>query len=188
MNKDNVTNKIEVIELVNQYNKFTSEKLKVDYLKSTIKINTYVNYMSKVFYANQILKNSCYDEKNNVKLDSCKKYLLYIYSIFILYTNINLHEDNLINEYDLLESNNLVDEIIKLIPDKEVHTFDTVLKMCQDDMMSNYYELHGYIDKKLKDFYPEIATSIKPLLKSLDNFIQNIDEKQLIRFITTLQK
>lgn len=179
--------KIKIEELIAEYNKRNSTKLKYEYLKSVIKIVDYVGYGEKMFLAENIV-NICCLKDNNVNLDSCKKYILYIYTILSRYTNLDIKEEDLLIQYDLLDQYGLIDEILGMIPEKEIVSFKTILDMKQNDLIANRYEIHSYITNKINSLYPEISKAIIPLIEKLSKKIESLDEKKLERFFNKVTK
>lgn len=162
--------KITVKDFVKQYKKLNSDATKNIYIKSMIKDDCYIPYAVKIATANTILENSCFDKDGNIKFDSCKKYLMYVWAIFSLYTDIELEVKNIMDEYDVLQKEGLIDIIIDSISDIEKKEFDYVLKMRQDDFIANYCGLENYIERKLKN-------EIKKMDNGLDILLQNLSQQ-----------
>ena len=72
-----------------------------------------------------------------------------MFNLIDLYTNITVDFSNILEEYDLLEEQCLVDELIRLMPQREV-TFETILKMVFDDFIQNNYENHAFISNQVQ--------------------------------------
>ncbi|WP_346961245.1 hypothetical protein [Clostridium sp.] len=175
MENKNNENKINVINLIEDYEKLTSDKSKEDYLKAKIKINNYIDYGTKMFIAENIINSSCL-KNNNIYIDSCKRYILYIYALLANYTNLDIHENELLLQYDLLEKHGLLDIILDMIPEKEIVTFKTILDMKQNDLMTNKYEIHAFISDKINSFTDIVegfANSINQKIDSMDNTEMN---------------
>ena len=85
--------KATVEEFVKKYNQFSSTELKANYVKSMVDENKYIDYLVKVKYAQDIISISCLDKNGNIKLNSPKRYSLYIYTIINLYTYIEVPEN-----------------------------------------------------------------------------------------------
>lgn len=178
-------NRINLYTLVKEYNKRSSTKMKTEFLKTVVKINPYVNYGAKLILADSIIKTSCLKD-GNVYIDSCKKYLLYIYTLIKQYTNIDINEKDLLLQYDLLDQCGLIEEIIKLIPEKEIVTFKTILDMKQNDLITNKYGTHAFISdqiERVKTISPEITKAFTPLLETLTNKLENLDENKIEKMI-----
>ena len=175
-NKEN--NKITIYELLEGYKKRTSDKLKDEYLKAVINITPYISYGTKIVLARDIINVSCLNNKKDVEIDSCN-----IYTLLSNYTNIEMSEKDIFVQYDLLDSNDLLEKILSLIPEKEIATFKTVMEMKQNDLMTNKYETHAYISKKLNDLYLEVSKIIMPFIEKLGNKMDSLDEKQIEKAI-----
>ena len=104
----NEVKKIDLYKLVETYSKRSSIKMKEDFLKSQIKIVPYLGYGTKMFLANNIVEQCCL-RNNDVYVDSCKKYILYIYTLLKYWTNIDIQENDLLSRKAVLsaQDNNL---------------------------------------------------------------------------------
>lgn len=179
-----MSEKIDVFEFVEKYNS-TSEKQGL--LDKTVPKDTYVDYLVKQKYVRDILTVSCLDSNGNVKLNSCKKYMLYIYTVFTLYTNIDIPENKMVLAFDALDRYNLIDIILAEIPEAELNTFNTVLQMCQDDMITNNYEIHGYINRNIENITTEFSKVLYPIVSNLNKKLDEVDIEKLIQeFLKTL--
>lgn len=158
-----------VAELVEKYEKLKNDSAKEAFLNQTIKFVNYINFETVEVLCEGILKASCYDSNGDIKINSCKKYLMYVYCIFDQYTNIQVSSKQWMNEFNMLYKNGLVDAICQLMPDNLITTLDSVLKMKSDDMMTNYYEPHAFIRGQMAKYIPFIH-------KIIDNFLNNIEE------------
>lgn len=163
MNKE----KISVDEFVKKYKAFTSDKAKETYIASLVNMSAYVPYAVKIVTAQQILQSSCFNKQGNIHIDSCKKYLLYIAAIFNFYTNVQLSETQIMQDYDALEKLNVINIFIKLMPERDLKIFDTVLKMSQDDLLANYCGLEHYLEKKLSNIDQTSKQTLAFLLEKI---------------------
>lgn len=180
--------KIEIDNFLGMYDKLTSDVARTEYLKKAIYKNAYVCYMTKCYFADQILANSYLDKDGNIKANSTKKYLMYVYSILDLYTVIKIDPSNITESFDKLESRGLVTKLFKLIPESEIIAFDTILKMKQDDLITNNYEIHSYINKKLAELYPYFGDKLGRLIDSLTKLTEEVDTNTLIKMMSKLTK
>lgn len=183
----NELKRINVYKLVKNYNGFSSIKLKESFLTSQIKIVPYIGYGTKMFLADQIVKNTCLKDKN-IYVDSCKRYILYIYTLLKYWTNLDIEEKDLLVQYDLLDQNDLVEKILALIPEKEIATFKTILDMKQNDIMTNNYNVQSFINNKLLEFYPEFSKAVMPLVENLNDKLNNFDKNDIIKIMENLNK
>lgn len=179
------TIEINVNDFVNRYNKFNTATAKESYLKTAVKFVDYMNFEIVEVLCDQILVNSCMDKNGNVKVDTCKKYLMYIYTIFDQYTNIAVHSDKWLEEFNLLSKAGLVEAVCQLMPENLITTLDSVLKMRTDDMMTNYYEPHAFISNQVLKYAPMIHGVIDKFLNGVEKISKEVDWNGLIE---TLKK
>ena len=183
-------NALLIDKLIENYLKRTSTKMKEEYLKTAIKVKPYIGYGTKVFLANTIINTTCL-KNGRVYIDSCKKYLLYVFSLIDTYTNIEIDSKNWMFQYDRLDSLGLIEPILALIPEKEVITFKTILDMKLDDLMTNRYGVHAYIDEQMNRFSaiaPEIDKAFSPLMDKLGKQIETLDENKIEKMISKFAK
>lgn len=183
-------NALSIDKLIENYLKRTSTKMKEEYLKSAIKVKPYVGYGAKVFLANTIINTTCLKD-GRVHIDSCKKYLLYVFSLIDTYTNIEVDSKNWMLQYDRLDSLGLIEPILALIPEKEIVTFKTILDMKLDDLMTNRYGVHAYIDEQMDRFNniaSEIGKAFSPLIEKLEKQIKSLDENKIENIVSRFAK
>lgn len=190
--EDNLTSwgekKIELDWLISKYNSFRSNEAKKVFLEKTIKTVTYTNFEVVCGYVDIIIAQSMFNKNGDILIDSCKKYLLYIYTLIAFYTNINVHANSWIKEFNSICRYGLLDEIIKLIPESEIATLDAVLEMKTGDVNINYYNMQNWLTKKLGDFYPYIAKSLDSFLNNLQGILENLDEDKITQFFNDNMK
>lgn len=188
--EDNLTSwgekKIELDWLISKYNSFKSEEAKKVFLEKSVKTVEYTNFEVVCGYADIIVAQSMFDKNGDVSVDSCKKYLLYIYTLIAFYTNINVHAQGWTKEFNSICRYGLLDKIIKLIPESEVAILEAVLEMKIGDVRVNYYNVQNWITKKLGDFYPYIAKGIDSLLGSLEHFVEDLDEDKITQILKNI--
>ena len=172
--------KIGIDELIKGLESKRSQEARDRYLTSKIKTIDYINFEVLTVIADSIVANSMFDKDGNIKIDSCKKYLLYVYSILNVFTNIDVHEDKWVQEYNKLNKSNLIEVIVGMIPERIVNEFDSILKMKSDDLITNYYSINAYIDRKLVQLYPVINKGIDGLLSIAEQMSKEIDLNALV--------
>lgn len=183
-------NAITIDKLIDNYLKRTSIKMKEEYLKTVIKIKPYVSYGVKIFLADTIIKASCLKD-GRVYIDSCKKYMLYIYALIDTYTNIEINQKEWMSQHDRLDSLGLIELILALIPEKERSTFKTILDMKLDDLMTNRYGIYAYIDEQMDRaarIAPEIGKAFGPLIEKLSKQIETLDENKIEKMLNRMGK
>ena len=182
--------RIDLYKLVENYNKRSSTKLKEEFLKAQVKIVPYQGYTTKLFLAQNIINISCMKD-GKVHIDSCKKYLLYIYALIDTYTNIEINQKEWVFQYDRLDSLGLIEPILSLVSEKERATFKTILDMKLDDLMTNKYGIYAYIDDQMDRFTtiaPEIAKVFTPLIDKLSKQVETLDENKIEKMLSKLMK
>lgn len=144
-----------------------------DYVKDTNQsvelITEYIPYCTKVDNCKRIVDATCYrinelleTNVNQFRLDSTSQYLLYVMVLVDLYTNLDVDFGSLANEYDLLKSNKVLDEILKKIPENEMVEFDRILEMVNADLMENERSLVSFIENK----FLTMDTALSAMLKT----------------------
>lgn len=183
--KKHKENAITIDKLIDGYSKRTSIKMKEEYLKAVIKIKPYVGYGVKMVIADRIIQNSCLKD-GRVHIDSCKKYILYVYALIDTYTNIEITEKQWLFEYDRLDSMGLIEPILALIPEKEVATFKTILDMKHNDLMTNRYGTYAFIEdqvNRIVSVTPEISKAFAPLIEKLNEKLETLDESKIEKML-----
>lgn len=194
-NKENESNltswgaeKISVDDLIKGYDKLQSSQAKERYLKEKVKYTEYTNFEVVCFYVDRIIANSMFDKKGNIKVDSCQKYLQYVFTLLSFYTNVDIHANQWILEFNKLKRYGLLEEIIRGIPEAETDTLEAILEMKSNDAMTNYYNIQNWATKKLGEFYPFIAKGVNEILEKLSKSIENLDENKIRQIIESIQK
>lgn len=136
-----------VQEFINEYKEVEN---KTEYLQKHV-VTDYIPYFQKVAECNKIVDLTMYKTINNKKtfwVDSPTRGNLFICRIISNYTDIEMGE-NVAESFDMLNKNNLISEILHVIPEKEYKEFSTVLQMVTDDLMENTRSFAGYLTTKL---------------------------------------
>ena len=183
--KKHKENAITIDKLIDGYSKRTSIKMKEEYLKAVIKIKPYVSYGVKMFLADNIINNSCLKD-GRVYIDSCKKYILYVFALIDTYTNIEITEKQWLFEYDALDSMGLIELILALIPEKEVATFKTILDMKHNDLMTNRYGTYAFIEdqvERIVNVAPNLTEAFIPLIEKLNEKLETLDESKIEKML-----
>lgn len=185
--ENNMTNKTYTVqEFIKKYNSFTSEKAKETFLKSVIK-NNYVDFLVKVEYARKIIELSGFrKETGKPHMDSCKQYLLYIFSIITMYTNIVMDEQKVHEEYDKLEKNHLIVLILSMLPEREIKMFDSILQMQKDDWFTNYHGFEHYLEIESEKGKTWLLKNMDTIIKLLSDRIQGLTEQDLLQVMQSL--
>ena len=158
------------------------------YLKEKVKYTEYTNFEVACFYADKIIANSMFDKNGDIKVDSCQKYLQYVFTLLSFYTNIDVHANQWVLEFNKLKRYGLLEKIIDGVPETEIDTLEAVLEMKSNDAITNYYNIQNWATKKLGEFYPYIAKGINDVLESLSKSFENLDENKIRQIIESIRK
>ena len=170
-----------VQELVEKYDNRTSDELK-ERLLDTIQIKEYVPYMTKRLFAKTILDRAFYRD-GKIHKDSLMKQMLYVQALILMYTNIKIDAENLIDEYDSLNSRHIIGYILAKIPESELLMFEGMVQMMFDDAYFNEYEIHAYLTNQLTKFYPMISDKLNNLMDAITNVLQKLDPKTIKKLL-----
>lgn len=172
--KDRV-NFITVKEFVKALTNRSSDDARRVYLEGTLAVKDYERYEVVCAICDQIIASSYFTTDGQFKVDSCKKYLMYVSALLNTYTNIRFDESDALGDFNLLQRYGLVDVIINYIPDAQVAMFDSVLNMKSNDLMTNYYEPHAFVREQVIKFAPLIHGWIDSFLSMAEDVIKEID-------------
>lgn len=142
-------------------------------IESIIEIKPYISITIKQILIDSIIKSSTdYDDKTGLtKINYCNLELFKNIYILQAYTNLLLDNENIINEYDYLEQNGIMNLIYECINEDELFMIDKILnkQIEQDLKLSNSIE--GIISNNLNLFQSKLDDVI--------NMIPTIDEKSI---------
>ncbi len=193
-----------VPEFVNQYNQ-TTEQMRPSFLDTHLMVEDYIGFNRKMTLADTIVKNSTYatepvmedgqvvkDENGDVKyhqtnriqVNSCTRYILFVFTVIQTYTNINMDHAKMLDEFDLLNKEGLIEKIFEMIPKKEIDEMNKVVEKTYDDFMTNYYETHSFIANQVQRATAVLSVVLKPLAEK----ISAMDEKEIQKSVDKILK
>lgn len=175
---------VSVKEFVKTIKNRASEDARRVYIEGTLAVKDYERYEVVCAICDQIIANSYFTTDGQFKVDSCKKYLLYVSALLNTYTNIRFDENDMLGDFNLLQRYGLIDVIINYIPEAQVAMFDSVLNMKSNDIMINYYEPHAFVKEQLVKFAPLIHGWIESFLGAAEEMIKDIDVNKIKGLIT----
>lgn len=178
--------KITVVDFVKKFLSFSSFDLRKKYVEGIIIKDKYVDYLVKVTAARDIVSISGFDDDGNIKVNSCKQYTLYVYTLLSHYTNLDIESGDWTVSFDLLEKNDLIEMILSYIPEKELKNFQTVLEMCRNDFMTNNYEIHNFIRSNIDNVTKEFLMLFGPSIQSLNDIVSELDPKDVAQLIKNI--
>lgn len=178
-----------VKNLVEAYSNLATENLKEDYLKDNIKITTYVPFVKKVTYATNLVQITMIDkETGNIKVQSDSNYLFFVRSIIELYTNLEIENSAFYEEYDLLNQSGALDEIMKMISEKEINEFKMICDMKREDLLFNQSTPKAFINQQIERVSTILGVTLKPVLEKISDQLDNMDEKDLDKIAKALER
>ena len=180
--KDRV-NFITVKEFVKALTNRSSDDARRIYLEGALAVKDYERYEVICTICDQIIASSYFTADGQFKVDSCKKYLMYVSALLNTYTNIRFDESDALGDFNLLQRYGLVDVIISYIPESQMAVFDSVLNMKSNDLMTNYYEPHAFVREQVVKFAPLIHKWIESFLGATENLVKDIDIEKVKKAI-----
>lgn len=192
--------KITIKKFVEGYQNCKTSDAVERYLKKNLKVIPYLSFVKKKTLAEKLIDISMFEYENykdkdnimkrrktgNLKVDSVVQYLLFCRIIIENYTNLKIESEGFFEEYDLLNSNGLMDYIFQSIPEKEISDFKTIIDMTKSDVMFNEFDVHNYLSKQIERIVTIGSTVLEPVLENLVNSIDNIDEDTIASFVDAI--
>ena len=179
-------------EFVEGYEKCTTDLLKERYIKERLVLRTkYISILLKIELSKNIVEHFLFNEtKDYIKSDTVLKYLFFRKTLIQQYTNLICESAGFWEEYDLLKQADLLDKVtIDIIPESEYLEFNEILEMVWEDTLSNYLELHTFIDRQMIRVKSTIEKVFDPVADKLSDIIDNMskqDDKKVAKFVKGL--
>lgn len=167
-------NTITIKEFVKKYTEFRNDVSKDGYLKK-IKIIPYVDYLKKVTAAENIAKRTCKNSNGDICVNSPMRYVLFVFTVLQLYTNLIISSEDRVEDFDLLNKNGLIDKIFELIPENELAEFKTILDLSVDDFMTNHYEAHAFVESQVNRITTVVEKFFEPAVPMFEKLNQKLD-------------
>lgn len=183
------TKKITVAEFVDRYERISPKLQNVpnsrEYYVKNAKVVDYILFKDKLAVVTRIVKATTQDSEGNFRQSSPIRYILFVTELIKAYTNIQFREGlELYDDYDLLNKNGLIDQLIAAIPEAEYSEFKTLLNMTRDDLIANKYETHVFFNdlvqatvKSFEQVVGKIEPELLAALSSLPNESKSTDNK-----------
>ena len=155
------------------YKNKKNENDRVEFIESHVE-DKYVPIEEKQARAQSIIKSSYYqknkDGSESFHVNSVAKYMLSCMTLLDLYTDIERSnkEGKILDEFNKLNEIGIFDLIIQMINPKEIKEFNMILDMESSDIMTNEYELEGFIRNQVERFGNLIGATLLPVLNNLD--------------------
>lgn len=165
---------MKVNEFIEEYKKANDkEKFVLKHI-----VENYIPYEEKITICKNIIDKSNYKEINGVNIYSPNtpmRYMLFVVTILKRYTDIDI-EENILDVFNQLSQNNVIDIILAYIPKQEYDSMEMVLNMCKNDFIDRDRSLVGYFDAKFQAFQLLFENSL-PSVEELKEWVINYEKK-----------
>jgi predicted transcriptional regulator len=178
---------MKVLEFINGYKNAKVQNTQIkpnavsEYIKEKLEVKDYLPFAEKRELCASVL-NACNTKDNSglVKVDSVSRYITFTITIISKYTNIEFssgdEEFDLLDEYDMLCQNNLLNPILDVIG-AEYATCNNILNMMMDDIVSNNNTVEAVIGSALNRVTDSIDRVVSSLADKVDEL--NLDFSQI---------
>ena len=173
---------------IDKYIKAKSQQAKDGLLDKCV-VATYIPYETKVAESKNIIENTCYKMVNGKKVfyvDTPTRYILFIKTVILYYTDLKFDPTNTLLQINLLEQYGVIDQIVARIgPDYD--KFQTVLNMALDDVMTNERSLVSYLENMGDSILltlDELANQVNQLQQTSENVAEQIDDGEVVSKLT----
>lgn len=182
-----------VKEFCEKYNNIVNQKLKDDFIKSNLKITSYVPFVKKDALISNLLKATMIDkETGNIKANSSAEYLLKTRIFVEQYTNLTVETEGFFEEYDELKKSGLFDilfigdgeyDVPPMIPFAEMAEFNHLLEVKKNDLLVNKYEIHSFITEQVERFKALGEATLTPLMDVVSKKLDEIPKEDLNKIV-----
>lgn len=180
---------MKIKNFVEKYGAMATDRLKEDYLKNNLHINTYLPFLKKVTLADKLAKITILDkDTGNVNVKSDVNYLLFCRMIIEQYTDLQVETEGFYEEYDLLNESGLLDKIMQMIPEKEISEFKMIVDMKKEDLIFNMGTPKAYISRQIERITTIASVTLKPILEKISEQLENMDEKDIDKIAKALER
>ena len=200
---------MKVRELCENYRNRATDKLKADYLKENVKITKYLQFIKKDALAQNIVNATTYKfedytkedgttgrrKTNQIQVNSTAQMLLFYRVIIENYTDLEIETEGFYEEYDALNESGVLFELTadfeqhpSMIPAKEISELRGLIKMKQEDELTNQYEIHSYISNQIERITEVGSVVLKPVLDKLATELENMDDSKIEKLSKVLER
>ena len=179
-----------VKEFLEDLNKVTGKTVREERMKKNLNVKEYVSFLDKVNLANRVVYHSTHklDQEGNVigdiHIDSVSKYLLHVMGIINMYTDLDIYYDNLVEDYDLLNVNGLIQEIVTLIGEKEIAECQMLLDMTLGDFMQNKLSVYSFVRDQVERFGTLSGITLSSIKEGFANAVASLTPEQIAQFVS----
>lgn len=196
-------------DFVKRYEKFATESLKEDFLRSNLKVKSYLPFLTKDAIATVVTDRSTYKyepyTKNDgtigqkktdiIRVNSTAQYLLFCRVVIENYTNLEVETEGFYEEYDLLKQSGLLNKLVAgteetapLIPAGELSELKQIMSWKQSDALTNFSDPYTYIQNQVTRFGQLANVTLTPVLEKLTEKIEKMDEKDIEKLGNKMEK
>lgn len=185
--------KIGIRKFIEEYENRVTDRLKEEYLKDYLEVKEYIPFVLKDALAASIVDATCFEteEKKDIdgnvtrertgriKINSILRKLLFYRCLIEQYTNLAVETEGFYEEYDLLKSSGVLDQILGLIPESEAGEFAQIIDMKVSDVLSYYSSPQKYVSDQVERFGTLIGVALNPFLEKLADQLGELDEEHI---------
>lgn len=177
-----------VKEFLEDLNKVNSKTVKEERMKKNLNVKQYVSFIDKVNLAERVVYHSThdFDQEGNVvgdiTINSISKYLLHVMGIIDMYTNLDINYNNLVEDYDLLNVNGMIQEIVTLIEEKEIAECQMLLDMKLGDFMQNKLSVYSFVRDQIERFGTISGITLSSIKEGFANAVDSLTPEQIEQF------
>ena len=177
-----------VKEFLEDLNKVTGKSVKEERMKKNLNVKQYVSFIDKVNLAERVVYHSThdFDQEGNVigdiTINSISKYLLHVMGIIDMYTDLYINYNNLVEDYDLLNVNGMIHEIITLIGEKEIAECQMLLDMKLGDFMQNKLSVYSFVRDQVERFGTLSGITLSSIKEGFANAVTSLTPEQIEQF------
>ena len=157
---------MKINEFVDSYNKANDER-KMGVVENIIVKNKYVPFSEKMAICNGIIESTMFNpsDKSKFFINSNMRHFLLMLNLVKLYTDLEIDftDENLNEQYDLLNKDGKLALIYSNIDNKETLEFNMILENSINDFMENNRDIIAF----LENFEKKIDVVAKEFLKEL---------------------
>ncbi len=153
-----------VDEFIKEYEQ---KKKKVDYTPANHITLKYMPHAKKIAFVKGIINASSYDEVNGKKIykrDTPNMMFLFSMRLVKEYTDIEVVDSEVVQNYDALVSSGAMNSILDAIPSEEVKLLKGMLDLARDDLEVNTRSLVSFLETK----FESMDLAMESILKVLD--------------------
>lgn len=177
-----------VKEFLEDLNKVTGKTVKEERMKRNLNVKQYVSFIDKVNLAERVVYHSThdFDQEGNIigdiTINSISKYLLHVMGIIDMYTDLDINYNNLVEDYDLLNVNGMIQEIVTLIGEKEIAECQMLLDMKLGDFMQNRLSVYSFVRDQVERFGTLSGITLSSIKEGLINTVDSLTPEQVEQF------